>query len=87
MTGGFPWAEGVGWLATGVFVSSYFFDRSATIRRVQMAGAAVWLTYGVLLQSYPVIVSNVLVISAAAWTSPRTTDRSQSPRARQLTEP
>jgi len=33
-----------------------------------MLGAALWLIFGVLIASKPVIVSNVLVFSAAAWT-------------------
>ena len=74
MIGGW-WADCVGWTATAVFVSSYFFTHAAAIRRVQMAGAAVWLLYGLLLGSYPVIVSNVLVMSAAALAGSRAADR------------
>jgi uncharacterized protein with PQ loop repeat len=35
---------------------------------VQMIGALLWITYGVLISASPVIVANVLVFSAAAWT-------------------
>lgn len=87
MIGSLSLADCVGWSATAVFVSSYFFDRAAAIRRVQMAGAAVWLTYGLLLQSYPVIVSNVLVIGAAALTGSGARNRSRSLRERPPTEP
>lgn len=58
----------VGWMATAVFVSSYFFSKASTLRGLQMLGAALWLIFGVLIASKPVIVSNVLVFSAAAWT-------------------
>jgi hypothetical protein len=57
----------LGWGATAVFVTSYFFARPQTLRRVQMLGAAMWVIYGALLRAYPVIVANVLVL-AAAWT-------------------
>ena len=87
MIGGLSLADCVGWSATAVFVSSYFFDRAVAIRRVQMAGAAVWLMYGLLMQSYPVMVSNVLVIGAAALTGSRARSRSRSLRARPQTEP
>jgi hypothetical protein len=61
-------AEYVGWCATAVFVSSYFCPRPSLLRGVQMLGAALWGLYGVLISATPVIVANVLVFSAAAWT-------------------
>jgi hypothetical protein len=36
-----------------------------------MLGAAMWATYGVIIGAWPVIVANVLVFSAAAWTAAR----------------
>lgn len=63
--------ECVGWAATGVFVASYFFERPAWLRGVQMMGALLWIGYGVLINATPVIVANVLVFSAAAWTTYR----------------
>ena len=59
--------EYMGWAATAVFVSSYFFERAEVLRAVQMAGAILWIVYGVLLEALPVIAANVLVFSAAAW--------------------
>jgi hypothetical protein len=64
-------ADSVGWAATGVFVGSYFFTRAEAIRRAQMAGALMWLVYGLLIGAYPVIVANVLVFGAAAWSLAR----------------
>jgi hypothetical protein len=61
--------ELLGWAATAVFVGSYFFSRPSVLRSVQMVGAALWVTYGVLINASPVIVANVLVLSAAAWTA------------------
>jgi hypothetical protein len=72
MTPEHPFADGVGWAATGVFVGSYFFTRAENIRRTQMAGALMWLAYGLLIGAYPVIVANVLVFGAAAWSLART---------------
>jgi hypothetical protein len=60
--------ECLGWTATAVFVGSYFFARPSLLRGVQMFGALLWVTYGVLIGASPVIVANVLVFSAAAWT-------------------
>jgi hypothetical protein len=63
--------ECLGWTATAVFVGSYFFARPSLLRGVQMVGALLWITYGVLIGASPVIVANVLVFSAAAWTALR----------------
>jgi len=63
-----PGIELLGWTATCVFVASYFFSRPSLLRGVQMAGAMLWVTYGVLIHASPVIVANALVFSAAAWT-------------------
>jgi hypothetical protein len=63
-----PGVEYLGWTATAVFVGSYFFTRTTLLRGMQMIGALLWLTYGVLIKASPVIVANVLVFSAAAWT-------------------
>jgi uncharacterized protein with PQ loop repeat len=54
-----------------VFVGSYFCLRPSVLRGVQMLGAALWVVYGVLINASPVIVANVLVFSAAAWTMVR----------------
>ena len=58
----------LGWTATAVFVGSYFFSRPSLLRAVQMLGAVLWITYGLLIGASPVIVANALVFSAAAWT-------------------
>lgn len=65
------WTEGLGWSATAVFVGSYFFAKPSLLRAVQMAGALLWVTYGLLIDASPVIVANLLVFGAAAWTALR----------------
>ncbi len=59
----------LGWIATAVFVGSYFFSRPAALRAMQMIGAVLWIIYGVLIHALPVIAANVLVFAAAAWTA------------------
>jgi hypothetical protein len=58
----------LGWVATSIFVGSYFFKRPAWLRAMQMLGAALWIVYGVLIGAIPVVVANGLVFAAAAWT-------------------
>jgi hypothetical protein len=60
-----------GWTATSFFVASYFFDRPATLRAIQIIGALLWVIYGGLIGARPVMAANALVIVAAAWTTYR----------------
>jgi hypothetical protein len=70
--------EVLGWIATAVFVGSYFFTRAEVLVRVQMAGAVMWVAYGLLMRAPPVVVANVLVLGAAAWKA-RQAQRSTEP--------
>jgi hypothetical protein len=70
--------EYLGWLATGVFVASYLCKRAETLKRMQMAGALMWVVYGLLISATPVVAANLLVFGAAGWAlfkSARTLDR------------
>jgi uncharacterized protein with PQ loop repeat len=55
----------IGWLATAVFVSSYFTKQSVSLRRVQGVAACLWALYGVLIHSAPVVAANLIVASVA----------------------
>jgi len=59
--------ELLGWAATAVFVASYFFGRAELLVRVQIAGALLWVVYGLLMRAPPVVAANLLVVGAAAW--------------------
>ncbi|HEX4267031.1 MAG TPA: hypothetical protein VHY36_04025 [Steroidobacteraceae bacterium] len=61
----------LGWIATLIFVGSYFFSKPAALRACQMLGASLWIAYGILIAAKPVIASNLLVFAAAAWTLAR----------------
>jgi hypothetical protein len=63
--------QALGWVATSVFVGSYFFARPAALRVVQMSGALLWIVYGFLIDATPVVAANMLVFAAAAWTAAR----------------
>ena len=51
----------LGWTATSFFVVSYFFDRPATLRAIQMIRAMPWVIYGGLIGARPVMAANALV--------------------------
>ena len=65
------WLNVIGWTATAVFSSSYFFKEAATLRRIQAAAASLWVLYGVAIHSAPVVVANLIVGIAAMYTSLR----------------
>ena len=65
------WLNAIGWTATAVFSSSYFFKEAATLRRIQAAAASHWVLYGVAIHSAPVVVANLIVGIAAFYTSLR----------------
>ena len=59
----------LGWAASAVVVSSYFFRDPKTLRRVQAFGAVIWTAYGVALGALPIIVVNIIVTTVALWSS------------------
>jgi hypothetical protein len=59
----------IGWLATALVTASYFFRSHKTLRVMQALGAVVWLTYGVLINSKPVVVANIIVAVVALYST------------------
>jgi hypothetical protein len=61
-------ADGIGWTATVLVVGSYFCRRQDRLRLLQIAGALLWIVYGIWIRSTPVVGANILVLSAAGVT-------------------
>ena len=76
--------DAIGWTATAVFALSYFFDKPATLRRIQALAAGLWLLYGILMKAPPVIVANVIVAVLALASSWRDERSAGSPAASPL---
>ena len=68
--------DALGWAATAIFSSSYFFRQPAALRRIQAAAACLWVAYGLAIGALPVVAANVVVAAAAIYSSFATT---QSP--------
>lgn len=68
-------AAWIGWIATTLTVSSYFFHNQITLRRVQACAAVLWITYGVAISAKPIIAANVIVTTVAAWSTIRESRR------------
>ncbi len=59
----------LGWVATIIFVVSYFTKNSVRLRMIQAFAALLWISYGVVIGSLPVVISNLLVASLAVYSS------------------
>ena len=57
----------IGWLATALFASSYFFKQPGTLRKVQAGAALLWVIYGSIIHSLPVVVANCVVAGVALY--------------------
>jgi hypothetical protein len=58
----------IGWVATALFALSYFARNRQNLLVLQIVAASVWIGYGVLLRAAPIVVANVVVAGAAAFT-------------------
>lgn len=59
----------IGWIATAIFSSSYFFRTPTALRRIQAAAALLWVVYGLAIGALPVVAANVIVAAAALYSS------------------
>jgi hypothetical protein len=66
----------IGWVATAVFASSYFFRQEAVLRRVQAGAACLWIAYGLAMGAVPVVAANVIVAAVAIGSSFKVSRRS-----------
>ena len=69
MIAGHPAVEALGWLATAAFASSYLLKDAAALRRSQAFAALLWVAYGAVIHALPVVVANLIVASAALYSS------------------
>lgn len=63
--------EAIGWAATFLFACSYFFSSRQVLQVIQASSALLWVGYGFIIQSMPVVIANVIIISAAIFVSLR----------------
>jgi hypothetical protein len=66
--------DGLGWVATALFASSYFCKTSRAMRRLQASAAVLWIGYGIWTNALPIVVANAIVATLAVysdWKQPR----------------
>jgi hypothetical protein len=61
--------DAIGWVATAIFTTSYFFRRQTALRWVQAVAACLWVAYGLKIGAAPVVVANLIVAVAAIGSS------------------
>jgi Bacterial inner membrane protein len=61
--------DGIGWVATAIFTTSYFFRQPRSLRLIQAAAACVWMVYGLAIGAMPVVVANAIVAVAAVYST------------------
>jgi Bacterial inner membrane protein len=61
--------DGLGWVATALFATSYFCKTSRAMRRVQALAALLWVGYGVWMNALPIIVANLIVATLALYSN------------------
>ena len=53
----------VGWAATLFIIISFLINNMLWLRIINMVGAILWLTYGIIDTSYSIIFLNVIIVS------------------------
>lgn len=53
--------EIIGWLATGLTMLSFLFQRMLYLRMANFSACIIWVIYGVFSSSNPVIVTNAVI--------------------------
>lgn len=61
--------EWIGWIATAVFASSYYFKNPRALRKVQAGAAMLWVIYGLIIHALPVVAANLVVAAVAGYSA------------------
>lgn len=69
--------ELIGWIAMGITISSFFFQKMRTLRTINLIGCLLWMVYGTLLVSVPIVLTNMAIAATHAFwfvKNPKTKD-------------
>jgi uncharacterized protein with PQ loop repeat len=61
------WCDALGYVGTVFIVAGYLMRKEILIKSLCAVGAAIFLGYGILIHSYPVIVINVICLLIAGF--------------------
>jgi hypothetical protein len=57
----------VGWVATSCFTLSYLVKKERNLLMLQALASSIWLTYGLIIHAFPLVVANFIVASSAGF--------------------
>ena len=63
----FDWQELIGYLASALVVTSLSMSSVVRLRMFSLAGSAAFMTYGALIGSVPIIITNVAIACLNVW--------------------
>ncbi|MGB1361279.1 MAG: uroporphyrinogen decarboxylase [Alphaproteobacteria bacterium] len=55
--------EFIGYVASALIILSMFFHNQSTLRAINIVGSIVFIIYGELIDSIPIIITNVAILS------------------------
>lgn len=61
------WQEWIGYLASALVALSLLMSSVKKLRWINMAGAAVFTVYGLLIDSWPVVIMNAFLVVVNIW--------------------
>lgn len=64
---GIPLTEWIGYLASFFVAISFFMKNIITLRIVNTVGCVVFIIYGVLIDSWPVIATNAIIVGVNVY--------------------
>lgn len=54
--------EIIGWIATFAVIGSFLINDMLKLRSVNLIGATLWLVYGIIAGSFPIMFLNIVVM-------------------------
>ena len=61
------WLQGIGYLGSGLVALSFSMSNLRTLRRINLIGASIFATYGLLITAWPVVALNTYIVMTDIW--------------------
>jgi hypothetical protein len=61
------WLQGIGYLGSGLVALSFSMSNLRTLRRINLVGASIFATYGLLINAWPVVALNSYIVLTDIW--------------------
>ena len=61
------YTEYVGYIASAFVLLSFVMKRMLLLRVINVIGCSFFIWYGIILQSWPIVITNVAIVLVNAW--------------------